>query len=389
MRFFERVNEMRYVLFPHGGSGNHGCEAIVRTTKEMIDEKNIVLFSDNAKEDYAYLGNDYMQIEKPRRNLSRKSFAYVKAFIDYHIRKQKDAFDALNFAPVISKCKKDTTLFSVGGDNYCYGENEYIYLVNRYAHKAGARTVLWGCSVEPSDISEMMAEDLRGYDLIVARESISYEALMKINNKTVLRPDPAFTLEKVPGIIPKGLDKQPYIGINISPLIQSKESQAGITKVNYVRLITGILENTDYNIALIPHVVWSYNDDRLPLSELYEQFADTQRVFILQDQNCMQLKDVISKCAFFIGARTHATIAAYSTLVPTLVVGYSVKARGIAKDIFGTDENYVIPVQKLKNKDDLWNAFCWMKNHEADIRMQLEKKIPDYIAQAKSAKNLI
>lgn len=380
---------MRYVLFPHGGSGNHGCEAIVRTTRKMINEKNIVLFSDNVEEDCNYLGNDYVQIMKPTKNLSRKSFVYIKSFIDYHVRKKKDAFDALNFEPVISKCKKDATLLSIGGDNYCYGENEYIYLVNRYARKAGARTVLWGCSVEPDAISEVMAEDLREYDLIVARESITYEALMKINSKTVLRPDPAFTLEKMPGIIPEGMNKNPYIGINISPLIQSKESYAGITKANYIRLITAILEKTDYNIALIPHVVWSHNDDRLPLSELYKQFADTKRIFMVQDQNCMQLKDVISKCTFFIGARTHATIAAYSTLVPTLVVGYSVKARGIAKDIFGTDENYVIPVQKLKNKDDLLNAFYWMKNHEADIRMQLEKKIPDYIVQAQSAEELI
>ena len=49
----------------------------------------------------------------------------------------------------------------------------------------------------------------------------------------------------------------------------------------------------------------------------------------------------------FIGARTHATIAAYSSCVPTLVVGYSIKARGIAKDLFGTDEGYVLPVQAL------------------------------------------
>lgn len=55
----------------------------------------------------------------------------------------------------------------------------------------------------------------------------------------------------------------------------------------------------------------------------------------------------------FIGARTHATIAAYSSLVPTLVVGYSVKARGIARDLFGTEKNYVLPVQLLRKEEDL------------------------------------
>ena len=61
----------------------------------------------------------------------------------------------------------------------------------------------------------------------------------------------------------------------------------------------------------------------------------------------------------FIGARTHATIAAYSPR-PTLVVGYSIKARGIAKDLFGTDEGYVLPVQALAQKEDLVNAFDWL-----------------------------
>lgn len=51
----------------------------------------------------------------------------------------------------------------------------------------------------------------------------------------------------------------------------------------------------------------------------------------------------------FIGVRIYVTIAAYSTEVPTLVLGYSVKSRGIAKDIFGSEENYVIPVQDISN----------------------------------------
>ena len=73
----------------------------------------------------------------------------------------------------------------------------------------------------------------------------------------------------------------------------------------------------------------------------------------------MQLKGYIAKCRFFVGARTHATIAAYSTEVPTLVVGYSIKSRGIAKDIFGSEENYVIPIEQIKEENKLTQAFIW------------------------------
>ena len=91
----------------------------------------------------------------------------------------------------------------------------------------------------------------------------------------------------------------------------------------------------------------------------------------------------------FIGARTHATIAAYSTCVPTLVVGYSVKARGIAKDLFGSAENYVLPVQTLENKDDLINAFEWLRAEEEHIRTHLQQIMPEYKKSAAYGGELI
>ena len=54
----------------------------------------------------------------------------------------------------------------------------------------------------------------------------------------------------------------------------------------------------------------------------------------------------------------------------------------IAKDIFGTYENYVLPVQTLSNKDDLINAFEWMKNNEDEIRNHLNDFMPSYKERA-------
>lgn len=375
----------KYIMFPHGGSGNHGCEAIVRTTANILSARQLTLYSDTVKEDLQYIGEDVLKIVHPRKKIKRTSVGYCKALIQSRLLHDTDAFDALHFSPVISACDKDTILLSIGGDNYCYGDNEHIYLVNRKARARGAKTVLWGCSVEMNDITPKMQADLMDYDWIVARESITYEALRKLNPNTVLYPDPAFTLPVGEGQFPEGLEEKSYIGINVSPMIQSKETQPGITMENYKELIAGILRNTTDDIALIPHVVWWHNDDRNPLFDLYEMFKDTGRIHLVEDQNCTQLKDIISRCRIFVGARTHATIAAYSTSVPTLVVGYSVKARGIAKDLFGTEENYVLPVQDLQEKDDLLKAYFWIAERESEIRNHLQNTMPDYIARAKSA----
>lgn len=89
----------------------------------------------------------------------------------------------------------------------------------------------------------------------------------------------------------------------------------------------------------------------------------------------------------FCRCTTHATIAAYSACVPTLVLGYSVKSKGIAKDLFGTDKNYVIPVQKVKDSDTLKNHFIWIVEQEQIIREHLAKIMPEYIDRAYFARD--
>ena len=84
-----------------------------------------------------------------------------------------------------------------------------------------------------------------------------------------------------------------------------------------------------------------------------------------------------------------ATIAAYSTGVPTLVVGYSVKARGIARDLFGTEDGYVLPVQQLRESDELTRAFVRLYEKRDAIRAHLNKTLPGYIARADEARKAL
>ncbi|MEG2231420.1 MAG: polysaccharide pyruvyl transferase family protein, partial [Lachnospiraceae bacterium] len=74
-----------------------------------------------------------------------------------------------------------------------------------------------------------------------------------------------------------------------------------------------------------------------------------------------------------------------STCVPTLTVGYSVKSKGIARDIFGTEEHYVIPVQELQTETRLAEGFRWLLAHEEQIREHLKSSMPAYIARSIAA----
>ena len=386
------------ILYMHAGSKNHGCEAIVNSTVKLIAAKRseqgidtklpVLVVSNSVQEDQQYsLG----RLEKDRlcklvedRHIDRDFLAHVfyygyrkisgdrESFQRY---KYKDAFR--EYKILVENYKKanpgvafegEPLAVSIGGDNYCYPEMvEDLILAHNVFRKKGFETVLWGCSIEPDSLKDKkLVADLLAYSKIYARESITYNALIDAGIpkcQLELRKDPAFELETTKVSIPKHFHPGKTVGINLSPMVQEKETVPGITIENYRNFIKYLLEETDQNIALIPHVVWERNDDRRPLEELYLEFKDTKRVVLIGDAPASELKGYISQCSFFVGARTHSTIAAYSSGVPTLVIGYSVKSRGIATDLFGSYDNYVLPVQDLKEPDEMIKAYKWVLEH--------------------------
>ncbi len=89
---------------------------------------------------------------------------------------------------------------------------------------------------------------------------------------------------------------------------------------------------------------------------------------------------MISQCRFFIGARTHSTIAAISSGVPTITIAYSQKARGINRDIFG-NEQYILETP-LVSKESLLKKLKILQNDETSIRTFLRDKHPEMIRGA-------
>jgi colanic acid/amylovoran biosynthesis protein len=378
-------------LYYHGGSKNHGCEAIVRATNKILNLP-LSIYSTCPNEEFDYGLNNIVKVHHDCDiTFSKKTLKYFKAALCIKLFNSTLLYSKYLKVNMLNDAKDNDVWMSIGGDNYCYAGIEKLADLNKLIHQKGAKTVLWGCSIEPRVINNKVIKDLKRYDLITTRESLTYNALIEvgIRDNVVICPDPAFQLDLIELPLPVAFDKDNTIGINVSPLIIDWEENSGQTMDNYIALIQHIIYTTDCQIALIPHVVKEDCDDRIPLNTLYQKFKETGRVVMISDHNCMELKGYIYRCRMFIGARTHATIAAYSTCVPTLVVGYSVKAKGIAKDIFGTYDNYVIPVQSLKNKDDLINAFEWMKTNEADIRNHLKKIMPEYCAKAIKAEEEI
>ena len=346
--------KLNFLLYGEGSFLNRGCEAIVNTTIHKIKnscEGNITLATNDIEYDSKYY-NDIIT-------------KYVKQSFENN--------DALK-EEIADVC------LSVGGDNYCYGEPKWLYEINKNIKAQNKKNVLWCASLYEEIESDEMIRDLRTYDVIVVRESLSYKAVTKYVDKehVLLLPDTAFSLGKkqikLPNIFKQG---KKVIGINVSPLISKFTDNKNNILESLKELINYILKETDLNIALIPHVYIEGNNDLDSLKMIKDIYKQEQRIELLDEKiyDCEELKFIISNCSFCIAARTHASIAAYSSLVPTLVIGYSVKSKGIALDLFGDYENFVIPVDKM-TPELLINKFKYIQENEKQIIKILQEKIP-------------
>lgn len=378
----------KILLYGIGSLQNRGCEALVNSTITQIDPKvEIVAASfdyDHDKDMYKdridYFVNHHKQNPEEFTEEEQKEFEHIQNIpFDYY------NYECFYERDVIKEMKDADICIHIGGDNYCYGVNEWMYTINRKAKELNKKTVLWGASLYDEITDVDLINDLQKYDFLMIREKISYNAIKKYidEDRLMLVPDPAFSLVPKKVKLNSWYKGRKVLGLNLSPLtVKTKENERAVnTFIDY------ILNTTDYSIALLPHVTVEEVSDLSVLKKIKEEYKDEDRIFLDDEEyDCQEIKYIISKCDLVIAARTHASIAAYSTGVPTLVIGYSVKSRGIAEDLFGNYQDYVLPTEELVG-DQLINKFKYIDENKEKIKEILKEMMKIVKKEAKNLYN--
>jgi len=99
--------------------------------------------------------------------------------------------------------------------------------------------------------------------------------------------------------------------------------------------------------------------------------------------NAAETKWIVSRMTLFAGARTHSTIAALSSGIPTLSFAYSIKSQGINRDIFGHTDFCIEPTSL--NAGAVSDRIVSMLNETTAIRSDLGSRIPGVQKMAMSA----
>ncbi len=376
-------------MCPHIGSFHHGYEAMVKTLNYLIeknqgikDPKKKFLFSVNPDEDYKFNLDKFITVSKEdRKNSSLAKFQSKlrRAFVKNYDNNSGDS------RKLFKRINKNSIVLFIAYENFYLNYPNLSNNLNDIAEKRGAKTVLCCFSIEPDAVDQEMLRDLKKFDFIFARERMTFDLLTQYGLKNIkFCPDTSFLLKAKSFTSSINFSEKEIIGINLSTTILSYEKKHGVVLKNYVSLINHLIENTDYQIALIPFVMKEFNDDRNLLEKLYNQFKNSGRVFLVakkNELNANQLKYIISKCKVMVTSRFHVAIASFSQSIPTLVVGYSVRTLGIANDLFGSTEKYILPVQQLVNDYDLLSKFKIVDAESEFINAHLNKVLPNYINQ--------
>lgn len=384
---------MEKYYFPlHLNGGNRGCEAISKGTALILGEpkENLIGLCSDIKLDKKLGVDNYVTlIPQNKKTFAHKIPLFLYKLLCRDRYKYLSKEYELYYDKFIGKISEHDIMVSTGGDMMCYGDNQAVYTVNR-AYEKGIKSILFACSMGKENLTERKFNALKKFSILYARETLTEEFFKSLGLRNVVCfPDPAFILEPQSIDFPTYFEKKNVIGLNISNMILKNGGVESPFMKDLHSLIEKIITKTDFQLLLIPHVFWKNQDDRVICNIVYNQYKYTSRVYVLDSNsyNYCEIRYIISHCEAFIGARTHAVISAYSTCVPALALGYSIKARGIVKDLCLSDR-LIVRCDDYQG-GDLLRSFDYLINYRYQIREHLLKFMPLYKKRLAGVKDTI
>jgi colanic acid/amylovoran biosynthesis protein len=407
MKYTSKHNSLTALLFVGNGSyQNRGCEAIVRGTVEILRRtvgSDLEIGAGSYGSASAISQQSKNETDPAIQNfcLSTTASRWSRTWWEKKANKHLGLNLAAQHAKLAERMKSPRAALEIGGDNYSldYGVPSHLLSMDRYIQARNVPVVIWGASIGPfhaePEFEQEIFSHFRTLKAVFVRESFSYDYLQRngVSDNVHLIADPAFMMEpckpdagKLDFEIPDGC-----IGLNFSPLVgkqflKSSKQVWELTEDDLVGwfnfCVSCVLELSSASrrpILLVPHVGSALVgiDDFAFLQRLREAVSlkSACPVLCLKDNlNAAESKWVISKCSIFAGARTHATIAGFSSHVPTLSFGYSVKAKGINQDIYGNLE-HCLDVGGLEISQ-IVEAILRLIQRESELRVFLAERIP-------------
>lgn len=349
--------------------GNRGVGALAYSTifllnkisKEINIKFNVFIIINGFKLDKTYKFK-FFDNEVETNILHQLDFMTIKKIIKSFIF----------FKEIKTYIKLDYILDIGLGDCFSdiYGKDKFYSINNskRFFKIINKKQLLLPQTIGPftnNQLKHKAIKSIEGAEIVMLRDKLSYEF---VKNNTIHKK--IYELIDVAFFMPyekNNFDtKFIHVGIGISALLwnggytQNNQFQL---KLDYrelcLKIINYFSEIENVIIHLVPHVVVnnsSIENDYEVSQLIYNKYNNSNIVLSPFFLNPILAKNYISGLDFFVGARMHACIAAFSSGVPVFPIAYSRKFTGLfvetldykfVGDMTSNSENSII--EELKN----------------------------------------
>lgn len=383
-------------------NGNRGCVALSYTSIYLIDK---VLSEAGIK--YNLYTSDSGEVKAGNYVLNEagKDVPYmaIRHIIGFGAKGKvktiiKRLINYKNISNTIKVYKSADYILDIGqGDSFAdiYGKDRFngINLIHREAMELHKPYCLLPQTIGPFKDDAIRTEAVKAItnaDIVMARDKQSYDYTKQIapqqkNLKEYI--DVAFFLPYTRQHFDKDFI---HVGLNISALLwhggYTQNNQFGL-KDNYQKtvreIISYFLSMPNVKLHLIPHVVGSerhIENDYAVSFDLQKEFNNPNLILSPLFLSPVDAKDYISGMDFFMGARMHSTIAAFSSGVPVIPMAYSRKFNGLFIDTLGYDY-----LADLKNdtSDEVIEKIKDAFSNRDSLKKQIEHQNNTVVAERK------
>jgi colanic acid/amylovoran biosynthesis protein len=232
---------------------------------------------------------------------------------------------------------------------------------------------------------------------VVVRDALSRQELLRIGAwqepQCLLVPDLAFAMQAAPSGVGRALLQQygsgelprPWLGvclINWGAQNRSFTGQEGY-EAGVADTIRHFVQTTGGSVFLLAQVRGPSvaEDDLVPARRVHQAVAPLHDrvVLVEQEPTPEQLKAIYGLMDIFMGSRLHATLFAVTEHVPTLVIQYQYKSRGVMQ-MLGL-EQWVIEIERADSRNLIGLLMRLWSEREA-VRQVLDTRLPPVVAAA-------
>ena len=107
-----------YFIYNHGGSANHGCEALVRTVLRLFGGSANTVYSEAIQQDLRYGIDTFASIKTATTAYSKISLRFLTAYWQLKTKKDYIDMDVLPYRKALKDLRANQVELSVGGDIY-------------------------------------------------------------------------------------------------------------------------------------------------------------------------------------------------------------------------------------------------------------------------------